>query len=64
MKNTWVKTGIMYKYIDYIEMNFEYEFSGSSAVEIKTEYSITAYLQDCTDLTAKFCGVRNFPLYR
>lgn len=50
------------KYIDYIEMNFEYEFSGSSAVEIKTEYSITAYLQGLHGPNSEVLWSKEFPL--
>ena len=33
------------KYIDRIELEFEYSLSGSSSAKFSTEYSITAYLQ-------------------
>ncbi len=35
----------VFKYIDYVDMELKYEYTSGAAAGLKTEYSVTAYLQ-------------------
>jgi len=50
------------KYIDRIEMEFKYAFSGSSSANVSTEYNVTAYLQGLHGPDSEVLWSKDFPL--
>ena len=52
------------KYIDYIDMEFIYDYASGSTAELHNEYSVTACLQGFTAGKTKFYGLRKSFLFR
>ncbi len=52
----------IYKYIDYIDMEFEYDYTANSSAELEVEYIVTAYLQGLHGRDNEVLWSKEFPL--